>query len=79
MGSTAVIPWADIARLEEPNELPHREEARSYLSIVLWRGTNLSFQAIQVWAEGTIPSHDGRSLGNDFAERRAEVLMAESQ
>ena len=48
-------------------------------SIELWRGTNLSFQAVQVWAKGTIPTYDGQSLGNKFSERRAEVAMAEIQ
>ena len=79
MESATVIPWAAIARLAEPNDSPHWEEARSSLSIALWRVKNLSFQDVQVWAEGTIPSHDRWLLGNEFDERRAEVAMAVSQ
>ena len=79
VGSVAVIPWAAIARLAEPNESSHWEEDHSSLSIALLRGTNLSFQAFQFWEEGTRPSHDGRSLGNNFAERTAEVAMPASQ
>ena len=79
MGSAAVILRAAIARLVDPNESPRWEEARSSLSIALWRGVKLSFQAVQDWAEGTRPSHDGKSLGNEFAERMAEVAMAASQ
>ena len=37
-GITAVILWTSIARLEEPNKSPLWEEARSPLSIALWRG-----------------------------------------
>ena len=77
--SAAVIPWEAIERLTEPNDSPRWEEARSSLSVGLCRGTNLGFQAIQIWAEGTRPSHDGQSLGKEFAERRVEVSMAASQ
>ena len=75
----AVIPWSAIARVADRNESPLWEEPQSSLYIALWRGTNLSLQTIQFWAEGTRPSHDGRSLGNDFAEKMAEVAMAASQ
>ena len=74
-----VIPWAAIARLVEPNELPRWEESQSSLSIALCRGTNLSFQSVQVWAKGKRPPHDGRLLGNEFTERRVDVAMAASQ
>ena len=50
MGSAAVIPLAAIARLEEPKESLFWYEARSSLSIALWRGINLTFQAVKVWA-----------------------------
>ena len=79
MVRAAVITWAAIVKLAEPNESPCWEEAWSSLSISLWRGTNLSLQAVQVWAEGTILSHDGCSLGNKLVERRAEVDIAAIQ
>ena len=43
MGSAAVIPWAAIARLSEPNESPCWEETQGSLSIALWRGEELKF------------------------------------
>ena len=79
MVSSAVILWAAIVGLAEPNESPRWKEAHRSISIAVWRGTNLNFQAVQVWVEGTRPTHDARSLGNEFAERRAEVYMAASQ
>ena len=79
MVSSAVILWAAIVGLAEPNESPLWKEAHSSISIAVWRGTNLSFQAVQVWVKGIKPSHDGRLLGNEFSERKAEVYMAASQ
>ena len=79
VGNATVIPWVAIARLAGPNESPRWEESLSSLSITLWRGTNLSLQDVQVWAEGTRPSQSGRSLGKEFAGRRAEVVMAAIQ
>ena len=79
LGDVAVIPWAAIARLVDKNESPRWEEAHICLSIALFRGTNLSFQAVQVWAEGTRFSQSGRSLGKEFSERRSEVAMATNQ
>ena len=79
MGTSAVILLAASARLAEPNESTRWEEAWSSLSIALWRGKNLNFQAVQVWEEGKILSQDGNSLGNEFTERRTEVAMAASQ
>ena len=79
VGRATFIPWAAISSLAEPTESPLWEEARIYLSISIWRRANLSFQAVQVWAEGTRQYRDGRSLGNEFSERRAEVAIAAIQ
>ena len=79
VGSAAVILWAATTRLADPNESPRWEESHSPLSIALWRGKNLSLQAVQLWAEGKRPSHDGPLLVNEFSERRVEVDIATSQ
>ena len=79
VGKAAVILWASIVRLADPNYSPLWEESRSSLSIAIWRGGNLSFRAVQVWAEGMILSQARRSLGNEFADRKTEVAIAASQ
>ena len=62
VGNAAVITSAAIARLAEPNESPRWEEANCTME-----GGNLSFQAVQVWVEGTRLSQSrGGHWGTNF-------------